>query len=232
MEEINISELIRYYLSKIFIVVIGIVFGFLMSWYYTNKIQVPLYKSEAKIVLTNQSATITQNDVVLNKNLVSTYREIIKSRRILSQVIENLKLDMTLEELNKKVKVTSASDTELIIISVSTENANLSKEVANQIANIFKDEIVDIYNIENITIVDKAIIATKPYNINVLKQYVVGVAVGIFLSSSLIVLMFYFDDTIKAAEEIETKLGLNVLSQVPKYRSNKKKKNIDSEGVE
>ena len=229
MEEFNISEFFKYYLSKIVIVLLITGIGLVGSIYYTTKMQVPIYKSEAKIVLTNQSATITQNDVVLNKNLISTYREIIKSRRILSQVISNLELDLTVEELNKKVKVSSANDTEMIIISVFDESKDLSADIANEIANIFKKEIVDIYKIENITIVDRAVVATEAYNVKPLKQYLIGFGLGFILSTGLIVLMFYFDDTIKNAEEIESKLGLSVLSQVPKYRSNKKKKNKEGD---
>ena len=204
MEEFNISEFFKYYLSKIIIVILLTGIGVGISIYYTAKVQVPLYKSEAKIVLTNQSATITQNDVVLNKNLVTTYREIIKSRRILSQVIENLMLDVTVDELNKQVKVTSANDTEMIIISVVDKNKTKSMDIANEIATIFKNEIVDIYNIENITIVDRAVLAEDAYNVNPLKQYLIGFGIGFILSTGIIVLMFNFDDSIKNAEEIES----------------------------
>jgi len=229
MEEFNIGEFFKYYVSKIAIVLLTTAIFFTGSIYYTAKMQVPMYKSEAKIVLTNQSAQITQNDIVINKNLVSTYREIIKSRRILSQVIENLNLDLTIEKLNKKVKVSSANDTEMIIISVVDESKSLSRDIANEIAKIFKKEIVDIYKIENITIVDNAVDATTAYNVQPLKQYILGFGLGFILGTGLIVLMFYFDDSIKSSEQIETKLGLSVLSQVPKYRGNKKKKNNEGD---
>ena len=229
MEEFNISEFFKYYVGKIAIVLLTTAIFFTGSIYYTAKMQVPMYKSEAKIVLTNQSAQITQNDIVINKNLVSTYREIIKSRRILSQVIENLNLDLTIEKLNRKVKVSSANDTEMIIISVVDESKSLSRDIANEIAKIFKKEIVDIYKIENITIVDNAVDATTAYNVQPLKQYILGFGLGFIIGTGLIVLMFYFDDSIKSSEQIETKLGLSVLSQVPKYRGNKKKKNNEGD---
>ena len=229
MEEFNISEFFKYYVGKIAIVLLTTAIFFTGSIYYTAKMQVPMYKSEAKIVLTNQSAQITQNDIVINKNLVSTYREIIKSRRILSQVIENLNLDLSIEKLNRKVKVSSANDTEMIIISVVDESKSLSRDIANEIAKIFKKEIVDIYKIENITIVDNAVDATTAYNVQPLKQYILGFGLGFIIGTGLIVLMFYFDDSIKSSEQIETKLGLSVLSQVPKYRGNKKRKNNEGD---
>ena len=80
MEEFDITEYLKYYMSKIIIVVLCVLLGMLSAWYYTVKVQVAMYKSETSIVLANQNTDITVNDLSLNKNLLPTYREIIKSR--------------------------------------------------------------------------------------------------------------------------------------------------------
>lgn len=227
MEEFNISEFIKYYFSLIVIVILFIILGAVGSWYYTDYIQVPMYKSQTSLVLTragDSTGSITQNDISLNKNLVATYREIIKSRRILSNVISNLNLDITEKELSDKVSVTSSNDTELIIISVVDKDSKLARDIANEIAKVFKEEITTIYNIENISIVDVAIKAKDAYNVNPLKQYVIGVGSGFLMGSLIITVMFYFDDSIKKPEDIEEKVGLSVLSTVPKYKGKKKRK--------
>lgn len=223
MEEFNLSEFIRYYLNFVFVIVIAMVIGFAASWYYTNQMQVPLYKSQTSIVLTrtNTTTTITQSDISLNKNLVSTYREIIKSRRILSQVIQNLKLNMTEEELSERINITSENDTELIVISVLDEKSKTACKIANEIAEVFKKEITSIYNIENISIVDEAVEAKDPANVSVAKQYILGIGAGFFIGSLIILILFYFDDSIKNAEEIEEKMNLNVLATVPKQKLDK-----------
>lgn len=227
MEEFNISEFIKYYFSLIVIVILFIILGVVGSWYYTDYIQVPMYKSQTSLVLTragDSTGSITQNDISLNKNLVATYREIIKSRRILSNVISNLNLDITEKELSDKVSVTSSNDTELIVISVVDKDSKLARDIANEIAKVFKEEITTIYNIENISIVDVAIKAKDAYNVNPLKQYVIGVGSGFLIGSLIITVMFYFDDSIKKPEDIEEKVGLSVLSTVPKYKGKKKRK--------
>lgn len=226
MEEFNISEFIKYYFSLFVVVIFFTIFGALGSWYYNENIQVAQYKSQTSLVLTrsNSSNTITQSDISLNKNLVSTYREIIKSRRILSRVIENLALDLTEKELSSKVNVTSANDTELIVISVTDEDNQVACNIANQIAKVFKEEITSIYNIENISIVDEAVTSKEPYNVNIVKQYVIGSGAGFLLGSLIVTVMFYFDDSIKKPEDIEEKVGLSVLSTVPKYKNKKKNK--------
>lgn len=224
MEEFNISEFIKYYFSQIVIVIIFIIFGLLGCWYYTDNIQVAEYKSQTSLVLTSGTDKITQNDITVNKNLVSTYREIIKSRRILSPVIENLQLDLTTEELSKKIAVTSTNDTEIIVITVTDTDSIKARDIANEIAKVFQKDIANIIPIDNISLVDEAVEANKPYNVNVLKQYIIGAGAGFLIGSMIITIMFYFDDSIKRPEDIEEKVGLSVLSTVPKYKNKKKSK--------
>lgn len=223
MEEFNISEFIKYYFSQIIIVIFLIIFGILACWYYTDNIQIAKYKSQTSLVLTS-TGEITQSDISVNKNLVSTYREIIKSRRILNPVIKNLQLDLEPEELSDKVNVTSTNDTEIIVITVVDEDSKKATDIANEIAKVFQEDIGNMIPIDNISLVDEAVEAKKPYNVNVIKQYIIGGGSGFLLGSMIVTVMFYFDDSIKKPEDIEEKVGLNMLSAIPKYKNKKKKR--------
>ncbi len=230
MEEINLKDLFSYFVSKGFILIITLGVAILISTIYGECIKVPMYRSYTTIVLTRtndsdskDSNSITQNDILLNQKLVATYREIIKSRRVLGQVIENLKLDMEVGELSQNISVTNEEETELIKISVSSENKEDAKNIANEIAKVFSNEIVDIYNIKNVSIIDSAIESNTPYNINFVKETVVAAFIGVALGIAIIFVMFYFDTTIKNPEEIQTKIGLPLLGVVPKVESEKSK---------
>ena len=229
MEEFDITEFLKYYASKFVIVALSILVGVLATWYYTAKIQVAMYKSETSIVLANQNTDITISDVSLNKNLLPTYREIIKSRTILEKTIVNLKLDLTVEELNKKINVKSSNDAEIIVVSVKDEDSKVAKRIANEIAKIFESEITKYYPIENVSILDEAVVADEPYNVNVLKQYIIGFGLGFLIGSGIVAIIFYFDDTIKTSEDIENKIVLSVLSTVPRYKPKKKKNEEEDE---
>ena len=65
-------------------------------------------------------------------------------------------LDVNEEELRKNVSVKSVEDTEVIKITVTNENAAYSAKIANEIAKIFSNMVSEIYNINNIYIVDDA----------------------------------------------------------------------------
>ena len=88
----------------------------------------PKYSSSSTILLISSSSnesSLTYNDVSLNKNLVSTYSEIIKSKRVLNQVIENLDLDYNYSSLYSMVSVSSVANTELIKITVESTDKKI-----------------------------------------------------------------------------------------------------------
>lgn len=228
MEEINLKELFDYFVSKWFIITItGLVFV-VAGASYTLFFKTPMYNSYTTMVLTtNNEKTnqqITSSDITLNKNLVSNYRVIMKSHSILNQVINNLELNTTAEQLKKQVNVTTEDDTEIIRISVNSENADSAKDIANEIARVFSNDVARYYSIKNVAIVDYAEKANSPYNISLLKTTVLALLVGIVLASAAIFIMFYFDTTIKSTEEIESKIGLPTLGIVPIKHMPKEKK--------
>ena len=226
MEEINLKDLWEYFVSKLYIVIIILMVAILASNIYILFLQTPLYKSTATLVLTraesSDSTSITQNDVNLNQKLVGTYSEIIKSRRILNKVIKNLKLETTWDKLQKNVSVKNKADTELITITVVSDDSKIAPSVANEIADVFSDDIVTIYNIQNVSIIDYAIESERPYNINYAKQTIIAFVAGLVISCAIIFVMFYFDTTIKSSEEIEEKVGVTVLGSVPVHGKKKK----------
>ena len=173
---------------------------------------------------TNINQSITQSDINLNKNLISNYRVIMKSHSILNQVINNLNLNMTTDELKKMVNITTEDDTEIIRISVNGTDKEIAKDVANEIARVFSNDVARYYSIKNVAIVDYAEVSNDPYNISLLKTVVLAMLIGVVLSCAVIFVMFYFDTTIKSTDDIETKIGLPTLGVVPlKYMPKEKK---------
>ena len=157
MEEINLKELFDYFVSKWFMVALAAVVCVVFGAVYTIFFKTPLYNSYTTIVLTtnnentNINQSITQSDITLNKNLISNYRVIMKSHSILNQVINNLNLNMTTEELKKMVNITTEDDTEIIRISVNGTDKEIAKDVANEIARVFSNDVARYYSIKNVT---------------------------------------------------------------------------------
>ena len=63
--------------------------------------------------------TLTQQDMQTSLSLTKDYAELIKSRTVTEGVIAQLNLDLTHEELLKKMAVDSATDTRILSITVT-----------------------------------------------------------------------------------------------------------------
>ena len=218
MEEINLKEVFDYFKSKILWIVIAIVAILIVGNVYTVITRVPMYESDTTIVLSGNKDAYSSTDSQINQNLIGTYREIIKSRNVLSQVIDNLELKMSVDELSNNITATSVEDTEIIKITVANEKAKDAQRITDEVAKVFSKEVQDIYNLENVTIIDKADLANKPYNINYVKDNIIYLVIGIVLSFGVVFVMYYFDTSIKSSETIEEKFGLTVIGVVPEEK--------------
>lgn len=221
MEELDLKELFDFVKNKLGLLIIVTVGICLLGCIYGLFIQKPMYKSYTTVILggnaSNNTSTITQSDIALNKNLVNTYAEIVKSRRVLDQVIKELDLKNSYESLSSKISVTAVNNTEIIKISVDDRSAVTAKNIANVTANYFTKEIVELYNMNNVNILDEAIASENPYNINIVKQIIIYFMLGLIIASGVLFVIFYFDRTIKSVEQVEQKIKLPILGSVEEY---------------
>ena len=216
--EIDVKELLKFFISKIKIIILCTFIFAIIGIIYVNFIIVPMYHSSTTLILVSndnsKNSTMLQSEVTLNKNLVATYSEIVKSRTVLTKVIDELHLDTDVANLSNQITVTSVENTEIIKIEVSDESAEKARKIAKTTAEVFKDEVQKIYNLTNVSVVDKAYLAEKPYNINPIKQLTIFTCAGIVAGAFILFLIFYFDTSIKSSEEIEEKLSLPVVGKV------------------
>lgn len=223
MEEIDLKELFEFIKNKLGLLIIITVGICLLGCVYGLFLQKPMYKSYTTIILSGSDSQITQSELSLSKSLVDTYAEIVKSRRVLEQVIEELNLDTTYEKLSNKISVTSVNNTEIIKIIVTDTDPTEAKNIANVTANYFTKEVVDLYKVNNVNVLDEANTTNIPYNINVAKQIIIYLFIGFIIGAGVLFIIFYFDRTIKSAEQVEQKIKLPILGSVEEYQKGGKK---------
>lgn len=226
MEELDLKELFSMFWSKkaeiVFITLILMVVGIVYSYFFIT----PVYTAKTDLVLVQSSSTmsqtgdstITTTDITMNSKLVSTYSEIIKKNTVLGQVATNLNIpEEKIEELKDNISVNAVSNTEIIEITVKDKDPNYATEVANEIAKVFSEKIVEIYNISNIYLLDRAEAPTAPSNVNHIKDIVIFTFIGLVISATYVLVANMLDNTIKTEEDIEKTTGLIVLTAIPDY---------------
>ena len=226
MEEIDLKELFEIFWHKKVQIILIILIFMVIGIIYTVGFVTPMYSSSTTLVLAGTASsteeqsqnTITTADLSINSQLVSTYSELVKSNNILGQVISNLGINIDAEELRQNVEVTSVEDTELIEITVSDQNPEYAARIANEIASVFEERIAkEIYNINNVHIVDEAVVETEPSNVNHAKDIVIFAFIGVVVAVMYVLIANMLDTTVKTQEDIEKSIKIPVLASIPLY---------------
>ena len=220
MEEINLKDFFDYYKKYTLIIIIVVLLSVVGMLCYNIWVKTPLYSTSTTVVLVKNDSssedenTINQADIVLNQKLVSTYRQIIKSKLVLNQVIDSLDLDYSYSKLANEVDVKAIEDTEILKITVTDVSAPRAAEIANKIAVVFDKEVIKIYNINNVSVIDVAEVPFKPSNANLFRDIILAIMVSFVAVSGIIFVIYYFDDTLRDVESIEKEIELPVIAKV------------------
>ena len=147
--------------------------------------------------------------------LVKDYREIILSQNVLSQAIEELKLDMTPAELSKKISVSVPTDTRILSITAKDGNPKEAARIANGLRNVAAEKIIAVTKVSDVTTLDEAEVPQSPSSPNIRRNVLLGFIAGAGLMVVLMVVVEVLDDRVKRPEDIEELMGLTLLGIVP-----------------
>jgi capsular polysaccharide biosynthesis protein len=187
MQEINLYKLLAYYAKNWLLIVSITLAGLLAGVIYNQFIQQPLYKSNATLLFINPGSTTSTQD----STLLNNYVQLFQSRRVLEPVISEQKLGLTYEEFSPSVSATNEKGTEVIKLSVTSDNSDKSQKFLAAAVESFKDEAEKLYTTDKLQVVDNASNAEPAFNVNKLQQAALATGMGFVLS--LIVLFFVFD---------------------------------------
>ena len=180
----------------------------------------PVYRASVTIIVGKPSNYLDGNrlqieDLNLNQRLAKAYGEIIKSRGVLEDVISQLKLNLTTQQLKEKTLVKLVEGTEFITISVTDTNPKRAADIANKIAEVFRFKVVNIMKVDYVQILDDAIVPRLPIKPRLELNMAIAGVLGIMTSIFVVFLLEYLDNTIKTPEDAEKYLGLNIVGIIP-----------------
>ena len=168
----------------------------------------------------------------MGTNLTNDYVEVVTGRPVLDKVIENLKLDATAKQLADKVTLTNPTNSRILVITVRDTNPKMAKTIADEIAVVAAQFIEEKMDQDQPTIIQKGYTDGEPVSPSIGKNTAVGGILGALVVVAIVVFRMIVNDTIMTPEDMEKKVGLNVLGSIPLEdaelnkvnRSRKKKK--------
>jgi len=221
-ETISLQELFQVLKKRAKLIVSITIIAALAMGVFSSFFITPMYQASSQI-LVNQSESennlYNSNQVSTNVQLINTYNVIIKSPAVLQTVIRELDLDLTIEELDERISVSSANNSQVMNIDVKDESFLTAANIANKTAQVFKGKIVDIMNVNNVTILSKAQVKgdESPVSPNTLLNVAIALVVGLMAGIGLAFLLEYLDNTFKTEKDIEKHLELPILGVIPTF---------------
>lgn len=199
------------------------VFAVLVSALVSLYVLTPQYTASTTLMVTRPVDTgqILYQDIQVSRQLVATYREIVHSRRVLDIVIANLSLPYNIADLREKVDVQSVRDTELITVDVTDPDPVMARDIANEVASAFMGQIIEIMQVENVSVVDEAITPGSPVSPRVSLNLAVAFVVGLMAALGLAFLIEYMDRTVKEPADVQNQLNLPVIGIIPRVDGEK-----------
>ncbi len=203
---------------KFSIVLVALVFA-IAAFGYSAFLAKKEYQSTSRIYVVSRqnqdNNALTNSDLQAGSYLVKDYREIILSQNVLSQAIEELKLDLTPAELSKKISVSVPTDTRILSITAKDGDPKEAARIANGLRNVAAEKIISVTKVSDVTTLDEAEVPQSPSSPNIRRNVLLGFIAGAGLMVVLLVVVEVLDDRVKRPEDIEELMGLTLLGVVP-----------------
>lgn len=237
LNTINLIELFYVLKQRIWIIILAGILGAITLGLFTSLVMKPVFTSSTMLYVVNKTATLPSlSDLQLGTQLTKDYKVLVTSRPVTMKVIKDLGLNMTHQQIVKKIKVINPADTRILTISVEDADPYMAKSIADKVAEVASDRMAEIMDSAPPNIVEEAYLPLEKTRPSVPKNVVLGGLTGCFLAGLIILMLFYLNDTIKTPEDVEKYLGLNTLSAIPVFEDNgssrkkRRKKNFEKGG--
>ncbi|WP_022793406.1 YveK family protein [Marinococcus halotolerans] len=219
-ETISLQELFQTLKKRIGLIIAITLLGIIISAIVTYFIMTPQYQASTQ-VLVNQSQVgeepITSQELQSNREFINTYSVIMASPTILEPVIQEIGLNDSVGELREKITISAEEESQVANITVEDSNPETAVTIANTLATIFEQQIPEIMDVDNVSILSEAQMenSNSPISPQPTLNLVLGFVIGLMVGIGLAFLLDFLDKTVKTEQDVEKEIGLPILGIVP-----------------
>lgn len=222
-QHIELKETISVVLKKWWILLLLLlVFSLgarIICTYFIDKVyqaQTTMFIGKEKGALNNIGISIA--DIQTYNQLIIDYKEIANSRLVIMATMNKLNINMDPIDFRKQMSIDIVEKSRLFTVTFSSNDPVLAAKIANELAKQLTIAVSEIVTVENIRVIDTAMVPKEPVFPQVNLITFLSGAIGIILGLFIIYLLDTFDDTFQTQESIENELQLTVMAIVPKFK--------------
>ena len=217
---IDVGRLIGTLKKNIVSVIIWTVLGLIISLGCVFLFIEPRYSSSVDI-LVNQKVNNAQVQYATQQadlQAINTYKDVLTKPIILTPVLKEVKktdnYQGNLDALEKSIKVSNQTNSQVVTVTVTDKNAYVAADVANTIGKIFTKKVKKMMQVDNVTIVSSAKVNTKPVSPNKKLFALAGMMLGFLLGVVIALIKELTDKTVKDSSFLTDELGLTNIGSV------------------
>ena len=163
----------------------------------------PVYSVDSKVVVSAKSGNTSTTQI-------ETVKSLIKSRKVLTEVKQNLKLKSNVADLSKKISV---SDQNSKIVSINVEDTVIqrARDITDELADITVKSDTDEYEVKVLEYSSAPLQAVSP---NLVRDTLLALAIGFLISLIAFMVRESHDDVMRLDTNLDD-LGINIIGDIP-----------------
>lgn len=185
----------------------------------------PIYQASSRLFVSTTvgaSASDLYQGNRLSQERVLSYTELLTGRTLAQRTIDNLNLDISAEDLTKKIKANAKLDTVLINVKVTDPSPIRARDIANALSDEF---VVMVSELETpragaepdarVVVEERAAIPTEPVAPRPVQNIAFGILLGAVAGIGLAFLRDSLDNTVKDQQTLEQLSGTGMVGAIP-----------------
>ena len=225
----NISEVLGGIKDKwkdiVLIVLSFLLISSIYNIFFINK----EYEANVKIFIGKQkfkniTETYNNEEINLYQRLITTYSEVIKSKKLINESIKGSKMNYLQDKykninydlLMENLTVNPIANTQIIEIKYKSLNPQQSYDLLYSITENLISYSKELYPNVNITILEQVHVNLKPLMNKKLTIIGLGLILGLIVGIGGIIGVMYLNNTYKNQKSLEEEIGLTVIGVIPK----------------
>lgn len=215
---INIRDIWMILYHKLPIILVAGILGALLGLGYITKMVTPLYQANATLIVNTQqdaNTAITNDQYSSASKWAATYSIIIKSDTVLEEVIKNLNLNCSFEQISKMVQVSTIDNTQVLRLTVTGTSEDTAYRIADELTRVIPEILEDKVGAASVKVVSNARAVRGPVNMGKNKYVSIGAAIGLALACLVVLLVELLDDKVRSEEDLARIFQVPVLGVIP-----------------
>lgn len=227
---INIAEYLGEIKKNWKIIIVVVLSFILISGLYTTFLMKQEYEANVKVFIgkqkfQNTTESYNNEEITLYQRLITTYSEVIKSKKLISKSINDSKVNylsnkdgkITYDSVISNFTVNPITNTQIIEMSYKSLNPQQSYDLLYSMTENIIAYSKELYPTVNIKVVEQVHV---DYSDLISKKImIVGAALilGLLTGIGIVIALMYFDNTFKNKRVLEEEIGIPVIGVIPDF---------------